>query len=91
VRRAGCRVVLFQGWLGTDRGLVSLIHSIHFWPQGSILVLIGPVAGKYKTSLLDLAARSGSESRLVSIDMVPFQVLNGLIAGAHRCRFPISL
>ena len=79
---ANCRVVFFQGWLGPDRGLESLVRSMKLWPAESALVLVGPATDSYKKSLLDLAVETGMRQRVLFIGMVPLGDLDGLIAGA---------
>lgn len=76
------RTVYFQGWMGPSRCLEVLIHSMRFWPKGSVFVLAGPISETYKESLLKLAERLGVRRRLVFMGHIPYERMFSLAVGA---------
>ena len=79
---AGLRTVYFHGWIGPNRGLEAVIHSMRWWPENSVFTIVGPAADAYRASLLSIANLVGVQSRVVFLGSVPYSQVLSLAAGA---------
>ncbi len=79
---ADLQTVYFHGWIGPNRGLEAVIHSMRWWPGDSIFAIVGPVVDGYRTSLLSFASGAGVRKRVVFLGSVPYSQVLSLAAGA---------
>lgn len=75
-------VVYFQGIIGPDRGLETVIRSMAGWPPNAAFVLVGPVPDAYRAQLLAEARGVGAEGRVAFLGGRPHEALPALAAGA---------
>jgi len=76
----GCKVVLFQGWISSERNLSALVRSTEYFSEGVYLVIIG--YGIYENNLREEVKGQPWAERVRFLGKVEFDEVMRLTAGA---------
>jgi glycosyltransferase involved in cell wall biosynthesis len=76
----GATVVLYQGWISSERNLATLVQAAGHLPEDTYLALIG--YGAYEQELRAIAAGQRWESKVRFLGAVPAEGILALTAGA---------
>jgi glycosyltransferase involved in cell wall biosynthesis len=76
------RIVHYQGAIGTDHGLDTIIRSMPHWPGDAVLVLVGSGPQDFIDHLHHLAAAHGIDERIVWVGRVPYDEVFSYAVGA---------
>lgn len=79
---AARKVVHYQGSVGPDHGLETVIASMTFWPEDSVFVVVGHGEPHYRARLEALAEVNGAGSRVLFTGKVPYSEVLSYAAGA---------
>jgi len=76
------RIVHYQGAVGPDHKLETVIRSMRFWPDDSIFVVVGAGREWYLKELAELVIAQGLEERVVFLGRIPYNQLFQYAIGA---------
>jgi glycosyltransferase involved in cell wall biosynthesis len=77
------KIVIYQGGIDKRRSIPEVIESVRFWPDKTVLVLIGVVHDeKQRNDLFSAIRECTEEKRIVYIEYVSHDELFGYLRGA---------
>lgn len=81
------RIVLYQGWMSSERGIERLVQAARFFPPHVHLILIG--YGDYEQILRDISAQQGTDDgRVIFVGRVEGEDLPPLTRSADLGAIP---
>ena len=75
-------IVHYQGSVGPDHGLESIIKSMKLWPIPAILCVVGRGSESYVEGLRSLAVECGVQERVFFLGKVPYNQVMSFATGA---------
>lgn len=79
----GTKVILYQGAVAKAHALTEIIKSMVYWPENTILVIIGIIYGEFDKEINALAKAFNVSSRVIILPFVPFSQLFSYTVGAY--------
>ncbi|MBA3355849.1 MAG: glycosyltransferase [Pyrinomonadaceae bacterium] len=76
------RIVHYQGAVGPDHKLETVIKSMRFWPADSVFVIVGAGRKWYLKKLTELTAAEGVAHRVIFAGRIPYDQLFQYAIGA---------
>jgi len=73
-------IVLYQGWISSERNIEAIIRSVKYYPEKACLAIIG--YGEYEKNLRELAQKEGVFEKIFFLGAVPSEEILNLTAGA---------
>lgn len=74
------RVVLYQGWISSERNIQTMIRGVHYFPEKVCLAIIG--YGDFEKVLRELVTKEGLEEKVFFLGPVPSDEMLNYSAGA---------
>ncbi|MBD2297080.1 glycosyltransferase [Nostoc sp. FACHB-190] len=74
------KIVIYQGWLSSERNLDTLIKGVKWFPQDACLAIIG--YGAYEPNLREIAQKEGVADKVFFLGQVPSDEMLNYSAGA---------
>ena len=74
------KIVLYQGWLSSERNIGTLIQGVKWFPDNSCLVIIG--YGNYEATLREITQQEGVAEKVFFLGEVPSDEMLNYSAGA---------
>jgi len=65
-------VLIFQGAVCSNYYSENIVASMEYWPEGAIMVFIGPVNSEFRSNLEEMASHLGVMHRLYFRGQVPY-------------------
>jgi glycosyltransferase involved in cell wall biosynthesis len=75
-------IVHYQGAIGPDHYLETIISSMQRWPSGAVFVVVGSAHEEYRRRLQEHAASLGVAERVIWLGLVPYRDLFSHTVGA---------
>lgn len=76
------RIAHYQGAIGPDHHLETIISSMPHWPSDAVFVIVGAAREEYRLKLEQLAAARGVAARVIWLGRVPYRELLSYSIGA---------
>ncbi|AKG22719.1 hypothetical protein IJ00_16835 [Calothrix sp. 336/3] len=74
------KIILYQGWISSERNLDTLIKGVKWFPPNACLVIIG--YGDYEKNLRQIAEQEGISEKVFFLGQVPSEEMLNYSSGA---------
>lgn len=80
---ADTKAILYQGAVNKEHALLEVIQSIVYWPENTILVLIGTIYDDFLQEIYREAEKLNFKQRIINFSFMPYSELSSYTVGAH--------